>query len=283
MSFGPNPWQQAHWDWRAAGNFICGGAGSGLIVAAAPSGARGAALTALLLAGLALVGLGLLCVALETGRPLRALNVFINPRTSWMSREAIAAALLAPTTLAAALVWPGLAWLAAPLALVFLYCQGRMLHAARGIRAWRAALVPPLIVATGLTEGLGLLLVGAAWLGLVSVALVGMLALLVVVRIGLWTAYRRQLGDGVAVAANVALDRAGRWLQLAGTAVPVLVLAYLAGPGEAPAGVVAALGLVAGLAATLPGSWFKFVLVTRAGHNQGFALKRLPVRGVAHG
>ena len=25
--FGPNPWQQTSWDWRAAGNFICGGAG----------------------------------------------------------------------------------------------------------------------------------------------------------------------------------------------------------------------------------------------------------------
>ena len=35
MSFGPNPWQQQSWDWRAAGNFICGGAGGGLIVCAA--------------------------------------------------------------------------------------------------------------------------------------------------------------------------------------------------------------------------------------------------------
>jgi phenylacetyl-CoA:acceptor oxidoreductase subunit 2 len=282
MSFGPNPWQQAHWDWRAAGNFICGGAGSGLIVVATLSGAHGAALTALLLAGLALIGLGLLCVALETGRPLRALNVFINPRTSWMSREAIAAALLVPATLAAALAWPVVAWLAALLALAFLYCQSRMLRAARGIRAWRATLVPPLIVATGLTEGLGLLLVGAAWLGIGSTALVAVLAALAVVRIAMWTAYRRQLGEGVAVAANAALDHAGRWLQLAGTAVPLLVLAYLAGPDDAMAGLATALGLVAGLAATLSGSWFKFVLVTRAGYNQGFALERLPVRGVAH-
>ena len=41
MSFGPKPWQQAHWDARAAGNFIGGGAGSGLIVAAAVAGAEG--------------------------------------------------------------------------------------------------------------------------------------------------------------------------------------------------------------------------------------------------
>ena len=32
MSFGPNPWQQTNWDWRAAGNFMGGGAGAGLVV-----------------------------------------------------------------------------------------------------------------------------------------------------------------------------------------------------------------------------------------------------------
>ena len=44
MSYGPNPWHQTHWDARAAGNFIGGGTGSGLIVFAALSGAarRGA-------------------------------------------------------------------------------------------------------------------------------------------------------------------------------------------------------------------------------------------------
>ncbi len=62
MSFGPNPWQQTSWDARAAGNFIGGGAGAGLIVFAALSGAQGPALTGLMLAGLALVGAGLFCV-----------------------------------------------------------------------------------------------------------------------------------------------------------------------------------------------------------------------------
>ena len=32
MSHGPAPWRQTNWDWRAAGNFIFGGAGGGLIV-----------------------------------------------------------------------------------------------------------------------------------------------------------------------------------------------------------------------------------------------------------
>ena len=73
MSFGPAPWQQKSWDWRAAGNFICGGAGSGLIVFTVAAGAHGLALSMLMLGGLALVGDGLLCVWLEIGRPLRAL------------------------------------------------------------------------------------------------------------------------------------------------------------------------------------------------------------------
>jgi phenylacetyl-CoA:acceptor oxidoreductase subunit 2 len=34
--------------------------------------------------------------------------------------------------------------------------------------------------------------------------------------------------------------------------------------------------------ATLAGAWFKYSLITRAAFNQGFALKHLPVRGVAH-
>jgi phenylacetyl-CoA:acceptor oxidoreductase subunit 2 len=71
-SYGPNPWQQAHWDVRAAANFVCGGMGGGLVVAAALSGARGTALAAPMLAGTALVALGLASVFAELGRPLRA-------------------------------------------------------------------------------------------------------------------------------------------------------------------------------------------------------------------
>jgi hypothetical protein len=58
MSFGPNPWQQTSWDWRAAGNFIGGGAGTGLIMFTALSGVQGTVAAVLLLAGLALVGSG---------------------------------------------------------------------------------------------------------------------------------------------------------------------------------------------------------------------------------
>ena len=35
MSFGPKAWIQQHWDARAALNFMLGGAGAGLLIAAA--------------------------------------------------------------------------------------------------------------------------------------------------------------------------------------------------------------------------------------------------------
>ena len=55
MTFGPNPWLQRSWDARAAGNFMFGGAGAGLLAFTALSGWRGPVATALWLAGMALV------------------------------------------------------------------------------------------------------------------------------------------------------------------------------------------------------------------------------------
>jgi phenylacetyl-CoA:acceptor oxidoreductase subunit 2 len=280
MSFGPKPWQQTSWDWRAAGNFIGGGAGSGLIIITALAGVKGTAAVALLLAGLVLVGLGLGCVWLELGRPLRALHVFFNPRVSWMTREAIAATVLFPVGVAAAagvyVGMPALVWLPAALALVFVYCQGRMLRAARGIIAWREPLMLPLLIGTSLAEGAGLFYLMMPWHGQGGTAQAVMFGVLVLARAALWLAYRRRLAGRMAVRANRALDRAGRVLLLGGTVVPLALMLVAQGAGGAS---VAALGAVAGLAAALAGGYLKFTLVTRAGYNQGFALQEIPVRG----
>lgn len=280
MSFGPNPWQQTSWDWRAAGNFILGGAGGGLLVLVALSGAQGAARVALTLAGLALVGVGLLCVWLEIGRPLRALNVFFNPRTSWMSREGFVAALLFPAGLASAAGLPGWQWAAAALALVFVYCQARILKAARGIPAWRQPLVVPMIVATALAEGAGLFhfthvahAAGRQWLLVVF-------ATLLLARGFAWPAYRRALAAGASPRALKALDGAGENVMRLGTLLPLALIAP-AGIGVVGGGLATLLVAAAGLLAWATGAWFKFVLVTRASFNQGFALKHLPVRGAA--
>jgi phenylacetyl-CoA:acceptor oxidoreductase subunit 2 len=279
MSYGPKPWLQTQWDWRAAGNFMCGGAGSGLLAFAALSGARGTAATLLVLAGLALVGVGLLCVWLEIGRPMRALHVFFNPRTSWMTREGFVATLLFPAGLAAAAGVSGFVWITALLALAFVYCQGRILKAARGIPAWREPLVVPLIVATGLVEGAGLFLLAHPLHGLASQALMAVFGALLAARWIAWVAYRRRLAPGTAPRALAALDNAGAALQGYGTWLAFALVAP-AGIGLVGGAFAALLAAAAGLLAAAAGLWLKYTLITRAAFNQGFALKELPVRGV---
>lgn len=279
MSFGPNPWQQAHWDWRAAGNFICGGAGAGLLVFTVLSRLQGPIATVALLAGLGLIGLGLLCVWLEIGRPLRALNVFVNLRMSWMAREALVAAFLFPIGLG---LVAGVKSCEAPLvvaALAFVYCQGRILRAAKGIPAWREPLTAPLMVITGLAEGAGLLLFVSAWQEGAGAGLAYVFAVLVLARWLLWRTWRNRVAPVAARRALAQIDRVGRPLQWVGTAAPLLlaiVVALVLAPGAWGAALLAA----AGLAGAVTGASFKFTLITRAAFNQGFALSRMPVRGV---
>lgn len=260
--FGPRPWRQAHWDWRAACNFMFGGTGAGL-VAAAPA-LQGAGADAATLAGLVLVAAGLGAVWLEIGRKFRALHVYFNPFTSWMTREALAAVLLFGAGFAGLLAGtPWLRWLAAAAALAFVWCQGRILFGAKGIPAWRRREVVPFIVASGLAEGAGIALAlqpGRVVLALFAVALLA--------RGAAWLRYRGALQNA---RAEVELLLPGRVLLVLGTAIP---LALPAGTAVLPG----AAWLAA--AATLSAGWyFRFALVTRAAFNQGFALPHLPVRG----
>jgi len=278
MSYGPAPWQQTQWDWRAAGNIICGGGGAGLILLTPLCAARGSSLALFELCGAALIGMGLTFVWFELGRPLRALNVFVNPRTSWMTREAFVAVLALPVTLAAALGVPGMAWLAALLALAFVYCQGRMLQAAKGIPVWRAPLTAALIVVTGMADGAGwLMLLYATLPGSSPPPLVPQVVAGAVLLARAWaaTAHRRSVARQAAPQALAALDGAGRVVRWVGTAAPLAALLLAALGGGA-----AQLALAGALAAGA-GAWFKFTLIARAGLNQGFGLLHLPVRGAA--
>ena len=279
-TYGPDPWHQTSWDARAAGNFVCGGAGAGLIVFAVFAGTTGPNGAWLILAGLALVALGLFCVSLELGRPLRALKVIRNPRTSWMAREAWVAGALFPAGIIAAFVQPVAGWAAAFLALAFVYCQSRLLQGAKGIPAWREPLLVPLVIVTGLVEGGGIFVATTPFHRTATLVLLSLFAVLVIVRMGVWIAYRRRLDGVIAEGARVALDNAGIVLLVLGTAVPLCLIAIMAAMTLTVA-TLSALCVATGLAALLAGSWLKFVIVTRAGFNQGFALPHLPVRGVA--
>lgn len=246
-------WVQKHWDARAALNFMLGGAGGGLMIAAVLADRP-----AMIALALALVAGGLAAVWLEIGKKLRAVNVFFNPFTSWMTRESFVALLL--FTLGALALWKSAFLpLAALAALAFVYCQGRILRASKGIPAWRAPQVTLLIVASALAEGAGL-----ALLFTTAPLAVGWFGLALILRAFAWTRYR-------AAVPNPALDAPGKALVQLGT-IAALVLALAGGwvPGSAP---------LAGLLALGTGLWLKFALVTRASHNQGFALPHLPVRG----
>jgi phenylacetyl-CoA:acceptor oxidoreductase subunit 2 len=274
MSFGPNPWQQQSWDARAAANFMAGGAGSGLIVFTTLAGGPRAAYAI----GAALVALGLGAVALEIGRPLRALNVYRHPQRSWMSREAIVALALFAITAAAWAGLPGAGSAAALAALGFVYCQGRLLRAAKGIPAWREPGIVPMVVATGLAEGGGLLLIGmAAGAAAARPALAwGLFATALAARGVLWFGWRQRLR--AAPRALAAIDAAGHAFK----AATLLALAAAAAVALAPLTppLVQVLALAAGVLALAGGQWFKLTLITRAAFNQGFAIPHLPVRGV---
>ncbi|MDT8321233.1 MAG: DmsC/YnfH family molybdoenzyme membrane anchor subunit, partial [Xanthomonadales bacterium] len=208
------PRQQHNWDWRAATNFILGGAGGGLILCTPLAGFEPLATRIAVLLGLVLVGTGLTSVWFEIGRPWRALNVFLHFSRSWMTREAVSGSLLFISgALALVTLQPALVVLSGLIGLSFLYCQARMLAVNKGIPTWRHPASIPLMTATGLSEGAGLLVCVLAF----SSPATGSLALGALV--ALLTA--RALAVGVSIAGAVQLvwllaaaSRAGLALRL---------------------------------------------------------------------
>lgn len=267
--YGPNPWVQRHWDARAAANFAGGGAGAGLIFCTAVAGGPAAGFVL----GAALIALGLVAVAFEIGRPLRALNVVKHPQRSWMSRESLLAPALLAAAVAAAFGMPPAAAAAALLAAGYAWAQARILRAAKGIPAWRSPRLEPLLLATALAEGAGAhLLLGRpgtiAW----ALLIVGLAA-----RWGFWIRWRGALGGP----AQRAIGACARGFVPATLLPLAAALAALLSP--LPAALHAPLGVVAG-ALALAGGWlFKHALITRCAFNQGFAIPHLPVRGARRG
>ena len=267
------PWHQTNWDWRAAMNFILGGSGSGLLIALPAGPPEWYAPLAII--GAAAIAGGLLFVWMEIGRPLRALNVFIHLKTSWMTRESwVAPAVLGLSVLAASTGSVLLHALAGAAAALFLYCQGRILTASKGIPAWRLPIVAPIIVLSGLLEGIGLVVITLVVLDRLSAQISVGIAVCVLLRGVFWRFYARSIFAGsVPEKVKKALTKYFPVIELTGSVVPA---AFLAGAlfflWPALAGVAAGLAIVGGW-------YFKFVLVTRLGYNQGFALPNFPNRG----
>ncbi len=277
--------RQEFWDARAAMNFVLGGLGSGLAVVAYGAHLIGAVpaagLPALYALAAAVMAVGLFFVFLKLGRKLRLAYVLRRPRSSWMSRETWAAMVFFPAVLAD-LLWPQapLHLLVGVAAAAFLYAQARILHAAKGIPAWRGPLMPWMLVATGLYEGVALLLLAhlafpeALPVGSQVVAVGAGLAL---VNGALWLAY---LGTakaaGIGPLSRRVLARLTPWLVGIGHGLPLAAYAAVLTMEPAFPAVSVALGAGAALAGGI--AW-KAVVILRACHQQGFALPRLPQRG----
>jgi phenylacetyl-CoA:acceptor oxidoreductase subunit 1 len=278
--------RQAFWDYRAAMNFILGGMASGLMVVAWFAHAVGLlapeALRKIDTLAAALMAVGLFFVFLKIGRKLRFLYVLLRPQSSWMTRETWCVAVIYPA-LAVSYLWPqffhaAMAWLALGAA-GFLLCQARILYACKGIPAWRAPLMPPMLIASGLFEGLGLLAM-LSLAGSMQVAPVMVVApaglLLVIVNTWAWRCYLDSAkAQGIGPLARRELEAASPWVHAIGHGAPaaLYLLCLVVGPASQT------LAALAGLAAVAGGALWKYVVIVRACHQQGFALPMLPQRG----
>ncbi len=277
---------QTFWDYRAAMNFVLGGMAAGLMLAAWLAHAAGLlgtyALRAVDTAAAAAMAVGLFFVFLKIGRKARFLYVLLRPQSSWMTRETWCVAFIYPA-LGASWVWPQMAQgalaIVALAAAGFLYCQARILYASKGIPAWRAPLMPAMLVATGLSEGLGMLAALSVTMkpplaSLVPVAAAGIA--LALINAWLWQRYIAEArANGIGPLARGELASTTPILRGLAHAAPVLLyLPCLAG-GAAAAWLAAA----AGVAAFAGGALWKLVVILRACHVQGFALPMQPQRG----
>ncbi len=282
---------QRFWDIRAAMNFTLGGMSSGLVIVALIAHLFARTGDAWLFVGMGVSGLlviylfagivmavGLFCVFLEIARKLRFLNVLLRPHSSWMTRETYVVAVFYPALLAD-LIWPNMALhvFVALAAAAFLYSQGRILHAGRGIPAWRVDAMPSMLVTTGLFEGAGWLAVAAAVLrgteGTQSVAAL-LLLVLAVENARRWYVYCRDARtNGIGPLARREIGRITPALHLIGHAAPIAlaVVVLTGGPTWALA--------AGGVCAVVGGVLWKVVVITRACYQQGFALPKMPQRG----
>jgi phenylacetyl-CoA:acceptor oxidoreductase subunit 2 len=275
---------QSFWDWRAAMNWIFGGISSGLAVAAWLASIAGVVpaprVPAAQLGAAVLMAVGLFFVFLKIGRKLRFWRAVSRPQTSWMTREIYAVALFYAAVLAN-LIWPGagMSMLAGLFALAFLFCQAKILHLARGISAWRVALVPWMIAASGLLEGLGLLTLMLLWIkgfGTLSPRLAFAGLVLVALNAALWAAYRAGAAkNGIVPLSRRLIDRISLPLNLVGHAFPAAMFVFAIVSPD-----IARVCLGAGsIAALAGGAYWKFMLIARGGYQQGFSLPMLPQRG----
>ena len=118
---------------------------------------------------LALISAGLLSSTAHLGRPERAWRAFSQWRSSWLSREGVAAIVTYPVALAFGAVWCGLVdapqWigplglLTALMCAITVFCTGMIYRSLKTIPAWDSKFTVPVYLAFALATGSSLLCV----------------------------------------------------------------------------------------------------------------------------
>lgn len=155
-------------------------------------------LVAILIA-LALITVGLLSSTFHLGHPERAWRAFSQWRSSWLSREGVAAVLTYVPALLFGLVWSGLVeapglvgslgLVTAVMAMITVFCTGKIYSTLTTIRAWNNGLTVPVYLAFALATGASILACITAVFGNFPGFLVGFASVLLVLTIGLKLAY----------------------------------------------------------------------------------------------
>ncbi len=276
--------RQTFWDIRAAMNFILGGIGSGTVILAylisLLSDFNDRSLIHIFNMSGGIIAGGLFFVWLKIGRKLRAPFAILRPQSSWMSREIYAIGIF---YLALIADWfqphPTLHFIVALGALAFLYCQARILHAAKGIPTWRVPLMPWMLIATGLLEGAGLLSITFARYtdtmpATVMLPFAGLV--LAAVNAMLWRSYiGTAKAEGIGPIDRKILGGLTLMLHVVAHVLPFLLFGTAIVMTTSPAW-VADFG---GSLAIAGGVLWKAVVITRACHRQGYALAKYPQRG----
>jgi sulfite dehydrogenase (quinone) subunit SoeC len=137
------------------------------------------ALTTLAVA-LLLITLGLLSSTLHLGHPERAWRALSQWRSSWLSREGVAAVATYPVALLFGLAWAGflgdarlvgvLGLAASFMSVTTVYCTGKIYSTLKTIRAWNHALTVPIYLVFAIGSGAAILMAVATVFGRFQVA-----------------------------------------------------------------------------------------------------------------
>jgi DMSO reductase anchor subunit len=148
---------------------------------------------------LGLITVGLLSSTFHLGHPERAWRAFSQWRSSWLSREGVAAVVTYVPALIFGLVWSGLVTapgligplgiITAVMAIVTVLCTAKIYSTLTTIRAWNTALTVPVYLAFSLATGAALLAAITSVFGNFPGFLVALSCVPLAITIGLKLAY----------------------------------------------------------------------------------------------